>query len=155
MSTQYYRFVELSEEDRAQAFYLGAIDKHDRIDMRVMRQDGSWSRSMTVPPAAVRLIGEMFDCLSRGERVSVLSEDREMSAKLAAKVLDLSQGTVYRCMTKGELPFRVVNFHRRTYLRDVLAFKKKLDARRAARAPAPTWRVVADAAKPSEPLSGG
>ena len=68
----------------------------------------------------------------RGERVAVLSEDREVTPNEASTILGISRPLVVHRMEVGDLPFRYVGKHRRARLVDVLTLKARLDAQRAA-----------------------
>lgn len=81
-----------------------------------------------LPPKAVALVEAAFDRLLQGERVAVLAEDQELSPNDAAEILGISRPLVVHRMEVGDLPFRYVGKHRRTRLKDVLAFKMKMDA---------------------------
>ena len=84
-----------------------------------------------MPARAAALIEALLDHLSRGERVAVLTEDRELSPNDAASILGISRPLLVHRMDIGDLPFRYVGKHRRAMLRDVLALKTRIDARRA------------------------
>lgn len=91
--------------------------------------DGSGDDQVVkLPPKAVALVEAALDRLLQGERVAVLAEDQELSPNDAAEILEISRPLVVHRMEVGDLPFRYVGKHRRTRLKDVLAFKMKMDA---------------------------
>ena len=131
MTTQVLRFVELSEEDRAATGRLARIGKGDRVEVRVRRRTGA-HQTLFLPPDAAALIEALLGHLLEGDRVAVLTEDRELSPNDAAGILGISRPLVVHRMEIGELPFRYVGKHRRARLKDVLALKTRIDAQRAA-----------------------
>jgi excisionase family DNA binding protein len=135
MTTQVLKYVELSAKDRKTAKPLGAalgkVGKGDRVEVRVRRKSGK-EEVVSLPPKAAALLEEALGHLLQGERVVLLSKDREISPNEAAKILGISRPLVVHRMDVGDLPFRYVGKHRRAKLKDVLAFKEKVDARQAA-----------------------
>lgn len=131
MTTQVLQFVELSDQDRRQAKPLGKLGKGDQVEVRVRRRSGD-HQVVRLPPKAAALIEAALGHLLQGERVAVLAEDQELSPNDAAAILGMSRPLVVHRMDIGDLPFRYVGKHRRTKLRDVLAFKTKIDAQRQA-----------------------
>jgi hypothetical protein len=131
MTAQVLRFVELSDEDRKETGRLAKLAKGDQVELRIKRRGGA-GETLSLPARAAALIEALLDHLSRGERVAVLTEDRELSPNDAASILGISRPLVAHRMDIGDLPFRYVGKHRRAMLRDVLALKTKIDARRAA-----------------------
>jgi hypothetical protein len=131
MTTRVLQFVELSDEDRKETGRLGKLAKGDKVELRIKRRRGG-GETLSLPARAAALIEALLDHLSRGERVAVLTEDRELSPNDAASILGISRPLLVHRMDIGDLPFRYVGKHRRAILRDVLALKTKTDARRAA-----------------------
>jgi hypothetical protein len=131
MTAQVVQFVELSDEDRKETGRLGKLAKGDRVELRIKRRSGA-GETLSLPARAAALIEALLHHLSRGERVAVLTEDRELSPNDAASILGISRPYVVHRMDIGDLPFRYVGKHRRATLRDVLALKTRIDAQRAA-----------------------
>jgi excisionase family DNA binding protein len=135
MTTQVLQFVELSDKDRKTAKplgdVLGTLGKGDRVEVRVRRKSGK-DEVVSLPPKAAALLEAALEHLLQGERVVLLADDIEVSPNEAAEILGMSRPLVVHRMDRGHLPFRYVGKHRRAKLKDVLAFKKKVDAQRAA-----------------------
>jgi hypothetical protein len=117
--------------DRRATGRLGRLAKGDQIEVHIKRRSGG-DQKFSLPPDAALLIESVLGHLSQGERVAVLTEDRELSPNDAASILGVSRPLVVHRMDVGDLPFRYVGKHRRATLRDVLALKTKIDAQRAA-----------------------
>jgi excisionase family DNA binding protein len=134
MTTQVLQFVELSDRDRKTAKplgeALGKLGKGDRVEVRVRRKSGK-DEVLSLPPKAAALLEAALEHLVQGERVVVLTEDIEVSPNEAAEILGMSRPLVVHRMDVGDLPFRYVGNHRRAKLKDVLAFKEKVDAQQA------------------------
>jgi hypothetical protein len=61
-----------------------------------------------------------------------MNEEIDVDLDQAAKILDMACALVVHRMNTGDLPFHCVDGHRRATLKDVLEFKTKVDAQRAA-----------------------
>ena len=135
MATQVLQFVELSAKDRKTAQplgeALGKLGKGDRVEVRVRRRSGK-EEILSLPPKAAALLEAALEHLVQGERVAVLAEDVEVSPNEAAEILGMSCPLVVHRMDRGHLPFHYVGNHRRAKLKDVLAFKKIVDAQQTA-----------------------
>jgi excisionase family DNA binding protein len=135
MTTQVLQYVELSDKDRKTARPLGEVlstlGKGDRVEVRVRRKSGE-DEVVSLPPKAAALLEAALEHLLQGERVVVLTEDVEVSPNEAAEILGMSRPLVVHRMNMGDLPFHYVGSHRRAKLKDLLAFKEKVDAQQAA-----------------------
>jgi hypothetical protein len=105
MTAQVVQFVELSDEDRKETGRLGKFAKGDQVELRIKRHSGA-GQTLSLPARAAALIEALLDHLSRGERVAVLTEDRELSPNDAASILGISRPLVVHRMDIGDLPFR-------------------------------------------------
>ena len=131
MTTHVLQFVELSDQDRKAAKALGRLGKGDQVEVRVRRKSGE-DQVVRLPPKAAALLETALGHLVQGERVAVLTEDRELSPNDAADILGISRPLVVHRMDVGDLPFRYVGKHRRAKLTDVLTLKTTMDAQRKA-----------------------
>lgn len=77
------------------------------------------------------VLKQVVAALSRGQSISVLTRDREISTQQAAEILGVSRPTVVRLIDDGELPAHVPgSVRRRLRLADVLAYREALRERR-------------------------
>ena len=131
MASQIVTVAELSDTDREATVPLPELADDDRVELLVRRRHGP-NETVTLPPAAAKLVETLLLHLLSGERVAVLTEDQELSPAQASAILGISRPLVTLRMDRGDLPFRYVGKHRRASLKDVLALKIKLDARQQA-----------------------
>lgn len=110
MTAHVPHFVELSGAGRRATGRLGQLTKGDQIEVHIKRRGGG-DQTLSVPPNAAMLIEAVLGHLSQGERVVVLTEDRELSPNGAH--LGVSRPLVVHRMDVGDLPFRYVGKHRR------------------------------------------
>jgi excisionase family DNA binding protein len=100
----------------APAFYLSGADEHDRVELSA---------------PLFGLLKDVVDKLSRGQSVSIVSRDREISTQQAAEILGISRPTVVSLIEKGELAATVpAGVRRKLRLAEVLAYREGLYERR-------------------------
>jgi excisionase family DNA binding protein len=131
MASQVVTFAGLSDRDRKAIMPLPKLAKGDRVELRVHHKDGS-DQTLALPAVATSVVQTLIDRLASGERVAVLTEDRELSPTQASTILGVSRPLIVLRMDRGDLPFHYVGKHRRAKLKDVLALKTRLDAQRQA-----------------------
>ncbi|MFZ5685527.1 MAG: DNA-binding protein [Pseudomonadota bacterium] len=130
MTVQALEFVSLSDRERREIDRLPPLGEAETLKVQVQTQSGE--QTIALPPRAQALIETLLEHLVRGEPVTVLAEDAEVTPNDAAAILGMSRPLVVHRMEIGDLPFRYVGKHRRARLADVLALKAKLEAQRAA-----------------------
>jgi hypothetical protein len=131
MTTQAFRFVELSSRNREKVGTLSKVARGDKMEVRLVQREGKTS-AVQLPPEAAELIGAVLAHLASGKRVAVVAEDQELSPNEASTILGMSRPMVVHRMDVGDLPFRYVGKHRRAKLSDVLSLKQRLDTQRSA-----------------------
>ena len=91
---------------------------------------GAKGRKLTLPPVVTTLLDEILKNLQAGTRVSVIPEQQQLTTQHAANVLGVSRPFLVRLLEDGNLPFHRAGTHRRIYLKDLLAYKKRRDRER-------------------------
>jgi excisionase family DNA binding protein len=97
-------------------FFLAGAGEHDRVELTEQLH---------------AILKQVVQALSRGQSISILTRDQEVSTQQAAEILGLSRPTVVRLIDEGELRAHVPGAVRRKLrLADVLAYREELRARR-------------------------
>lgn len=117
---QVLSFIEAHEVRRgkvpAAAFYLSGVEEHDRVELTGQVH---------------AILKQVVAALSKGQSISILTRDQEITTQQAAEILGVSRPTVVRLIEDGELPAHVPGAERRKLLlADVLAYREQLRARR-------------------------
>lgn len=98
-------------------FFLAAADEHDRVELTEQLHE---------------ILTQVVQALTRGQSISILTRDREITTQQAAELLGLSRPTVVRLINDGELDATVPgSVRRKLRLSDVLDYRSQLYARRS------------------------
>lgn len=128
-------YVSATPDDERQlaslADLLGTLRDVD-VQSQPATLNGPGGRTASVPRGVVDLLSEVVARLLRGEQVSVVSIDDEMTTQQAADVLGFSRQYLIRLLEEGRIPHRRTGTHRRVRTVDVLAWKARRDRERHA-----------------------
>ena len=102
--------------------------------LRVVASGVGRSDGFELPDLASDVLAEVLEHLARGEAISVVAVDSEMTTQQAADLLNVSRPFLVELVERGEIEHRKVGPRRRLRLVDVLAYKEIDDARRRAAA---------------------
>ncbi len=83
-----------------------------------------------LPPSAVEALKVVIDALMRGQCVTLVSQEKELTSQVAADMLYVSRPHLIKLLDQGQIPFHRVGTHRRIRLEDVLAYRDRRDAER-------------------------
>jgi excisionase family DNA binding protein len=114
----------------AQRCIMASLD-HSRAAAITLTTDTGEHPTVDVPPAALKLIGQLLGVMSEGRPVALMPTEQEFTTVEAANFLNVSRPFVVKEMESGRLPHRKVGSHRRVALEDLLAYTKKMHAQQA------------------------
>jgi excisionase family DNA binding protein len=83
-----------------------------------------------LPAAALVLLSQILGELAKGNPVTVLPHEAELSTQQAADLLRVSRPFVIKLIDEGQIPCRKVGLHRRIRLADLLRFKQNNERER-------------------------
>ena len=83
-----------------------------------------------VPEPAVRLVVELLRELGKGNAVTVVPFQAELTTQQAADILNVSRPYVVKLLEEGRIPYRTVGPRRRIRYVDLMAFKRDDDSYR-------------------------
>jgi excisionase family DNA binding protein len=99
--------------------------------LKFIEEDGS-ERAATIPATAYRLLVDILVQMSQGNAVSIVPIHAELTTQEAADLLKVSRPFLIKLLEAGEMPFHKIGKHRRIGFKDVVAYKERIDAERAA-----------------------
>ncbi len=100
-----------------------------------------------LPASAFEALKLVIDGLSRGQSITIVPHDRELTSQEAADILNVSRPHLIKLLSRGDIPFHRVGTHRRIKIEDVLAYRERRDSERKA--------ALDELTRLSEELPGG
>jgi len=104
---------------------MEALD-HSRAAAITLTTDSGEHRTVDVPPAALKLIGQLLGAMSEGRPIALVPSSQEFSTVEAAHFLNVSRPFVVKEIDAGRLPHRLVGSHRRVAFEDLIAYARKM-----------------------------
>ena len=89
---------------------------------KLVGPDGS---EVEMPASAFHALQAIVHDLANGKTVTLFPNDRELTTKEAADVLQVSRQFLVRLLDRGEIPFHKAGTHRRIRVDDLLAYKDR------------------------------
>lgn len=114
----------------AQRCIMASLD-HSRAAAITLTTDTGEHPTVEVPPAALKLIGQLLGAMSEGRSIVLLPTEREFTTVEAANFLNVSRPFVIKEIESGRLPHRKVGSHRRIALEDLLVYAQNMRAKQA------------------------
>lgn len=98
--------------------------------VRITGQTAAADQGAIVPRQAFELFLEILGQMANGNAVTILPVHAELTTQQAADLLNVSRPHLVGLLEDNVIPFRRVGSHRRVRAADVLAYKRKDEARR-------------------------
>jgi excisionase family DNA binding protein len=130
---------------RSRSIFARHTDKRGRLTFQI--REGREKESVVIPAAAARLFKDILTQMSEGNTVTILPLQLELTTQQAAGLLNVSRPYLIGLLDGGKIPCRKVGTHRRIYAKDVLDYKRAIDAERN--------RALSELAKQAQELNMG
>ena len=114
----------------AQRCIVEALD-HSRAASITLTTDSGEHPTIELPPAALKLIGQVLGAMSQGGPVVVMPSRQELTTVEAANFLSVSRPFVIKEIEAGRLPHRKVGTHRRVTFEDLMVYARQMRERQA------------------------
>ncbi|WP_074955647.1 helix-turn-helix domain-containing protein [Alicyclobacillus macrosporangiidus] len=108
---------------------LGSVAESEQ---RYLLVDQAKGQEIELPRALFMVLLEAAKQLAKGNSVSILHYEQELTTQQAADLLQVSRPYLIKLLESGQIPYHHVGSHRRIRMRDVLEYKKTRDALRRA-----------------------
>jgi len=119
---------ELGLAQRSNRIFNRHTDKRGRLTFQI--REGKEKESVVIPAAAARLFKAILTQMSEGHTVTILPRQVELTTQQAAELLNVSRPFLIGLLDGGKIPCRKVGTHRRVLAKDVLDYKRAIDADR-------------------------
>ncbi len=91
---------------------------------------GEGSEKVELDKQSVGLLQRFFSLLATGDPLAIVPMSRHLTTQEAANILHVSRPYLIKLLEKGEIPYTRTGKHRRIRLDDLIAFRRKFDAKR-------------------------
>jgi excisionase family DNA binding protein len=123
-------FPPVDKEQLSQLHQLRVALQHNgapRDSAKLVSSDGE---ELDIPESVYSLLVRIVSEMDQGNGVTVLPVHAELTTQQAAGLLNVSRPYLVRLLQDGEIPFHTVGRHRRIFVKDLLEYKERRDARR-------------------------
>jgi excisionase family DNA binding protein len=104
--------------------YLEDSNNHTKLMLK------SSQGTIELPDSVFNLLRQLVYYLGKGQAVSIVPVNKEMTTQEAADILNVSRPYLVSLLERGEIPFRKVGTHRRIRFDELMEYKKKRDSER-------------------------
>lgn len=102
---------------------------NDQLNIKIFDSEGN-AEDLVLPGYALNLLLDILTQISKGNAVSFLPINAELTTQQAANLLNVSRPYLVELLEKKQIPYRKVGTHRRLLAKDVIAYKEKEDESR-------------------------
>lgn len=94
---------------------------------------GSDGETLAIPDSVFQALKLVADSMARGESITLVPHDEEITTQEAANMLRVSRPHLVKLLDDGVIPHHKVGSHRRVRTQDVLAYRERRAAHRTAK----------------------
>ncbi len=113
----------------AQRCLMEALDYSRAASITLTTESGEHP-SIDLPPASLKIIGQVLGMMSAGRPIVLMPAKQEMSTVEAANFLNVSRPFVIKEIKAGRLEHRMVGTHRRIAFSDLVEYAQGMQSRR-------------------------
>ncbi|HEY6560446.1 MAG TPA: helix-turn-helix domain-containing protein [Polyangiaceae bacterium] len=103
---------------------------HAKPSRRRCELAGPKGERIAIPESVFYVLARVAEVLARGDAVTVVPTEKEITTQQAADLLNVSRQYLVRLLDDGKIPFTKTGKHRRVRMEDLLRFKEKRDKER-------------------------
>jgi len=112
----------------AQRCIMESLDHSRSAEITLTTDNGKYP-SIALPPASLRMIGEILGAMSEGRSITLMPSKREFSTVEAANFINVSRPFIIKEIEAGRLKHRLVGTHRRVLLEDLIEYKNAMQSK--------------------------
>ena len=115
------------ESSRRLARHIGS--RPHQVRMQIAEEDEA-PEVLQIPAAALKLLYNILTQMADGNAVTLIPIHAELTTQQAADLLNVSRPFLIGLLKERKIPCRMVGTHRRVLYKDLMEFKRKIDADR-------------------------
>jgi excisionase family DNA binding protein len=92
--------------------------------------DDEPEETIAIPLSAFRLLNDILTEMAKGNAVTLIPVNAELTTQQAADLLNVSRPFLVEQLEKGVIPYRKVGTHRRIQFNELMAYKHTMDRNR-------------------------
>jgi excisionase family DNA binding protein len=92
---------------------------------------GANGEQIHIPDSVYQVLRQVVHAMARGQAISIVPHEREMTTQEAADLLNVSRPFLIKLLEEGEIPYIKVGTHRRVRSQDLMSYKEQRDNKRA------------------------
>jgi len=94
--------------------------------------DAPKGETLRIPAPAVRMLVRILEEMARGNAVTLIPVQAEVTTQEAADMLNISRPSLIQLLNEGKIKYRKVGTHRRVRFESLMAYKRAADTERRA-----------------------
>jgi excisionase family DNA binding protein len=94
----------------------------DSVDLEVEGEP----KHIKIPVSAFRFLQAILDHMAKGEGLTLIPSDAELTTQQAAEMLNVSRPYVVNLLEEGKIKYHKVGTHRRIKLKDLEQYREKM-----------------------------
>lgn len=109
---------------------LASLMQSEDGELRFRAGGDNDAAEIILPHSAAQLLLGALEEIGKGNGVTLIPTDAELSTQQAAEIARVSRPFFVKLLEEGKIPFRMVGAHRRVLYRDVARYIEAEEARR-------------------------
>lgn len=109
----------------AERMLMESLDRSRAATITVESDDGDVP-PIAVPAQVLRILAKTLGMMARGQTITLVPEQQELSTVEAANFLNVSRPFVIKEIQQGRLPHRMVGTYRRVLFSDLVDYANKM-----------------------------
>src|SRR6266571_7644801 len=105
------------------------IHNSDPMELRIP-DDPSPEGTVKLPLSAARMLVRILEEMARGNAVTLIPVQAELTTQEAAEMLSISRPSLIQLLDEGKSDYRRVSTHRRVRFEALMEYKRQVDAER-------------------------
>ena len=118
-----------AEEAKITSRALSKYAHNERLHLKIATNNNE-SDDLILPGYAINLLLNILTEMSKGNAITVMPIQAELSTQETAELLNVSRPHLVDLLEQGKIPFRKVGTHRRVLAKDVFDYKQRIDTDR-------------------------